>query len=68
MIVTVNGRQRDVAPGSTVAALVEELGLAGARGVAVACNAAVVARSLWATTLLRAGDAVEVLHAVQGGC
>ncbi|PJI94842.1 sulfur carrier protein ThiS [Luteimicrobium subarcticum] len=38
-----------------------------ARGVAVAVGDAVVPRSAWSTTLVRPGDVVEVVGAVQGG-
>jgi sulfur carrier protein len=36
-------------------------------GIAAAVNEAVVPRSRWAATLLRDGDRVEILTAVQGG-
>jgi sulfur carrier protein len=36
-------------------------------GIAAALNEAVVPRSRWAATLLRDGDRVEILTAVQGG-
>lgn len=63
----VNGERRTLADRATVEDLVDALGC-GRRGVAVAVNAAVVPRSAWAATALSAGDAVEVLHAVRGGC
>jgi len=67
MRLTVNGRDRDIASGATVADLVQELAPATARGVAVAVNAEVVPRAEWAQTALRAEDTVEILTAVQGG-
>lgn len=36
-------------------------------GVAAAVNDRVVPRGAWATTVLRAGDRVEIVTAVQGG-
>jgi len=64
--VTVNGESADVDDGTTVAALVA--GRAEKhRRVAVAVNSGVVPRSAWGTTVLRDGDAVEVLVAVAGG-
>jgi len=36
-------------------------------GVAVAVNGRIVPRSQWSLTQVQAGDAVEVVHAVQGG-
>ena len=68
MIVTVNGEDRSVPDGCSVLELVESLGVSpGGRGVAVAVSGAVVPRSEWETTALRAGALVEVLIAVQGG-
>ena len=68
MTLTVNGESREVAPAETVAGIVAGLAGSGeARGVAVAVNGDVVPRSAWVTTVLRDGDAVEVLTAVQGG-
>jgi sulfur carrier protein len=68
MIVTVNGEDRTLADGATVAALVESLGAPGSgRGVAVAVAGEVVPRSGWETFVLAPGTIVEVVAAVQGG-
>ncbi len=66
MTVTVNGERSDVAPGTTVDALLAQLG-ARPTGTAVAVNGEVVPRSTWPTRRLDDDDAVEVLAAVQGG-
>ncbi len=66
MKVTVNGASRTLAPGTTVAALVEEWG-GGGKGHAVALNEEIVPRSRWGSTEIREGDRVEVLTAAQGG-
>lgn len=66
MTITVNGERRELAEGTTVAALVAGFA-AGGRGVAVAVNAEVVSRSQWEETPLSPGDRVEVLGAAQGG-
>ncbi|GII98631.1 sulfur carrier protein [Sediminihabitans luteus] len=51
-----------------VTALLPEFVADGApRGVAVALNDAVLPRGAWSTTVLAAGDQVEVVTAVQGG-
>jgi sulfur carrier protein len=66
-LVTVNGEERPAA-GSTVIALIGELGLPeDGRGVAVAIGGEVVPRGTWAARELRAGEHVEVLTAMQGG-
>jgi sulfur carrier protein len=68
MLVTVNGSDRELPSGATVSELVAELGgRPDGRGVAVALDTEVVPRSQWPTTVLSAGDRVEVLIAVQGG-
>ena len=63
--VQVNGVEQEVA-GRRLSDLVR--GLVGSPGgVAVAVNGAVVPRSRWDHTTVAAGDAVEVVTAVQGG-
>ena len=64
--VTLNGEPRDLPDGSPVAHAVAEL-TAAPSGVAAAVNGEVVPRGSWAGTLLRDGDQVEVVTAVQGG-
>ena len=66
MKVTLNGKPMELRDGSTVAALVADLG-APARGIAVAVDAQVVPKSQWATTSLAEGARIEVLAAAQGG-
>jgi sulfur carrier protein len=64
---TVNGVTEPL-QAMTVAALLAERDIASeGRGVAVALNGAVVRRADWATTMLNAGDAVEIVRAMQGG-
>ncbi len=64
--VKLNGEPRELAEGSTVVQAVAAL-TAAASGVAAAVNGDVVPRGSWAATLLRDGDQVEVVTAVQGG-
>jgi sulfur carrier protein len=68
MNVTINGEPRRLQAGATVASVVEMLDVTpGARGVAVALDGEVVARSRWPQTRLRDGSLVEVVVAIQGG-
>jgi sulfur carrier protein len=68
VIVTVNGERHELASPTTVARLIESLGVApGARGVAVALNGEVVARGRWPETELPDGAQIEVVAAIQGG-
>ena len=64
--VRINGEQRSVAVGSTIAALVAEIGLDPAR-VAVERNLEIVPRSTLATVAVADGDAFEIVHFVGGG-
>jgi sulfur carrier protein len=65
-VIVVNGEQREVEAGTTVAALVAGLGMPS-RGVAVALDGEVVRRAEWDDREVRDGARVEVLTAMQGG-
>jgi sulfur carrier protein len=67
MRLSVNGAPRDAPDCATVAEIVAGLAPARTRGIAVAVNGTVVPRTRWPATVLRGGDAVEILTAVQGG-
>lgn len=64
--VVVNGESRNVPQGTTVTALIGLLGL-GDRRVAVECNRQVVPRAQHSTTVLAAGDRLELVTFVGGG-
>jgi sulfur carrier protein len=66
MSIVVNGEPSEIAPGTTVSALLEALD-APTRGVAVAVDAEVIPRGEWATYAVPDEARVEVLIAVQGG-
>lgn len=64
--ILLNGECREVGCGTTVAALLTELGR-HPRSVAVEHNGAILPRQRYASTELAAGDRVEVVGFVQGG-
>ena len=64
--VVINGKPRTVAEGTTVLALLGELGL-GDKRVAVERNLEVIPRAQHATTILTDGDRLEVVTFVGGG-
>lgn len=64
--VVINGQPRSVNLGTTVETLIDELGLAGRR-VAVERNREVVPRAEHGSTVLAAGDRVELVTFVGGG-
>ena len=66
MKITVNGEEREVAEGITVAHLLAELGTS-LRGTAVEVNKRVVFRQEHESTQLHEGDRVEIITMVGGG-
>ena len=68
MQLIVNGQEQSVDDSSTLLDLLIEMNFnAEQKGIAVAVNAEVVARAMWADMRLRNGDRVDIIHAVQGG-
>ena len=63
--IVVNGQHRSISPGTTVAALIAELGLAGR--VAVERNRDVVPRARHDDVVLVEGDTLELVTFVGGG-
>ncbi|MFQ3788800.1 sulfur carrier protein ThiS [Halomonas sp. A29] len=66
MQIQLNGEARDLAPGLTVAQLIDSLGLNGRR-IAVERNEEIVPKSEHGTTPLTDGDRIEIVHAIGGG-
>jgi sulfur carrier protein len=65
--IRVNG-QDELLEVATLAALLQEKAVdTGKRGIAVAVNGAIVPRTAWAQTTLRAGDRIEIVRVLQGG-
>jgi thiamine biosynthesis protein ThiS len=62
----INGKPVDVAAGATLSDLVAQLEL-DPRGIAIAVNETVVARSRYTDHALAEDDRIEVIHAVAGG-
>jgi thiamine biosynthesis protein ThiS len=66
MRLRINGEERDVTDGWTVADLVASLGLAGRR-VAVEYNRDVLPADRWPERRLAEDDVLEIVHFVGGG-
>ncbi|HVL77743.1 MAG TPA: sulfur carrier protein ThiS [Sphingomicrobium sp.] len=64
--VTVNGEQRQLPAGLTIAAMLRELGIEPAK-VAVEHNREIVPRSSLDTVEVADGDQFEIVHFVGGG-
>ena len=67
VVLSVNGTQKPVPVGSTLADLLASLEL-DARGVVVECNGTILRdRSSFASLKLAADDSIEIVHFVGGG-
>ena len=66
MKLQINGEEREVAEGLTLAALLEQLAMKADR-VAVELNREIVRRDAWAQTHLQPGDRLEIVQFVGGG-
>jgi len=66
LALTVNGEARRVPAPASIKDLLDRLGLDG-RGVVVELNRCIVRRPEHTSTVLRDGDAVELVHFVGGG-
>jgi sulfur carrier protein len=66
MTITFNGAACDIAEGTTLAELMTGIG-GSARGSAAVIDGEIVPRGTWSIVVLREGQAVELITAVQGG-
>jgi sulfur carrier protein len=64
--ISLNGREHEVAPATSIATLLEANGYAQ-RKVAVEINREIVPKSAHSQHLLHEGDRVEIVHALGGG-
>ena len=64
--ILLNGAPHQVAPGTTLADLIEALSLSN-EALALAVNRNVVPRQQWRERGVQPGDRVEVVHAIGGG-
>ena len=64
--IVVNGEAQFVPEGITVTDLIARWELSPQR-LAIECNQFILARALWSTTQIQAGDRLEVVHFVGGG-
>ena len=66
MNIKINGEDREVASGLSLAGLLDELQIRPAR-VVVERNRTIVARDAYDATQLAEGDSLEIVHFVGGG-
>ncbi len=66
MKITINGEEREYAEGTTLASLINDLGIK-VKVMAAAVNMEVVKKADWESHLLSPDDKIELLHFVGGG-
>lgn len=66
MQIQVNGEPLEVAEQSSLSDLIAQLELSGKR-IAIELNLEIIPRSSHANTSLKAGDRIEIVHAIGGG-
>ncbi len=66
MKITVNGEERECKEGTSLASLINDLGIK-VKVMAAAVNMDVVKKDDWESHLLLDGDKIELLHFVGGG-
>jgi thiamine biosynthesis protein ThiS len=66
MKLIINGEEKQFQAVSTLASLIDHLGIKGDR-VAVELNRDIVSRTKWTDTTLHDGDKLEIVHFVGGG-
>jgi sulfur carrier protein len=64
--VTINGENKEIPHGTTIADLIQTLGLSGKR-IAVELNHSISPKSTHSDTKLKQADQIEIIHAVGGG-
>jgi sulfur carrier protein len=63
----VNGHDMPLGAATVADFLAQQAVQMGPRGIAVALNGSVVPRSAWSETVLKPGDNIEIVRAMQGG-
>ena len=67
MFVNLNGKTHEIKLGLTLINLIEELGLAERKSIAIALNGEVLKREDYAGIVLSEGDSLEIVRAIGGG-
>lgn len=62
----INGQEKEIVGISTLASLVDQLGIKSDR-VAIELNLNIIPRNDWPSTSLNDGDRLEIVHFVGGG-
>jgi sulfur carrier protein len=67
MNINLNGKIHEINSGSSLTALIDELGLTGRKAIAIAFNGEVLSRERYEEIILNEGDSLEIVRAIGGG-
>lgn len=67
MFVNLNGKPQEIKLALSLMNLIEELGLAERKAIAIALNGEVLKREDYAGIVLSEGDSLEIVRAIGGG-
>ena len=66
IVININGEQKEIIEGSSIAQLLEELNIRPGR-VVIELNRDIVSREAYGSAILKQGDTLEIVHFVGGG-
>ncbi|PZC41599.1 MAG: sulfur carrier protein [Chloroflexi bacterium] len=67
MNINLNGKIHEINAGSSLTAVIDELGLTGRKAIAIALNGEVLSGERYEEITLNEGDVLEVVRAIGGG-
>jgi sulfur carrier protein len=67
MNINLNGKIHEINSGSSLTAVIDELGLTGRKAIAIALNGEVLSGEIYEEITLNEGDVLEVVRAIGGG-
>jgi sulfur carrier protein len=67
MLVSVNNQSVTLSVACTLSELLQQVGLLGQQGMAIAINHHIIPKSTWNSYALNENDQVTIIHATQGG-
>lgn len=67
MLVSVNNQSVTLSVTCTLSELLQQIGLPGRQGLAIAINHHIIPKTTWDSYALNENDQVTIIHATQGG-
>jgi sulfur carrier protein len=67
MLISVNNQSVTLTVACTLTGLLQQVGMPGQQGLAIAINHHIIPKSTWDSYALSENDQVTIIHATQGG-